>query len=678
MNPFFEKYQTPFESVPFHLIKNEHFLPALTKGIEEGRADISSIKSNQDKPTFHNVCEALEEAGELINKVASVFFNLHSAESNDELQKIAKEFSPMLTEYSNDIFLDPELFSKVKSVYDEKDNLNLTVEEETLLTNQYKSFVRNGALLSSDQKEKVRAIDKELSSLKLNFGDNVLEETNSFLLVIDNESDLKGLPDYAIEAAAGKAKEKGHEGKWAFGLDAPSYIPVATYLENREIREKMYKAYTSRAFKGDKFDNSDNIKKIAQLRYERAKILGYESHSHFVLEERMAQNPNKVKEFLSNFLDKAKPIGIKEIDELKKYTEENGGPKASDFKPWDYSFWSEKLKKERFSLNDELLKPYLKLENVIDGVFKVANKLFGLKFKERKDIPAYHEDVKVFEVLDENEKHVSVFFADFFPRDGKRAGAWMTSYREQHVKNGNDVRPLVSIVCNFSKPTSTKPSLLTFNEVTTLFHEFGHALHGMLSNCKYSSVGGTNVYWDFVELPSQILENWAYEKECLDLFANHYETGEKIPAEYIQKIKESSNFHEGRMTLRQISFGLLDMAWHSIDPKNVSDVAKFEEEAMASAEILPKVAGSNMSVSFSHIFQGGYSSGYYSYKWAEVLDADAFEAFKEKGIFNKEVATSFRENILSKGGSEHPMELYKKFRGHEPTPDALLKRAGLV
>lgn len=678
MNPFLYKYETPFETVPFDLIKPEHFLPALQEGIKQGKAEVEVIKSNPEKPTFANVCEALEKSGQLVNKVAGVFYNLHSAESNDEIQNIAKEFSPLITEYSNDIQLDSELFEKVKSVYDVKDSLNLNTEEMRLLEKQYKGFVRNGALLNEEQKVKLREIDKELSHISLQFGDNVLAETNNFLMLLDSESELDGLPENSKEAAAHLADEKGHEGKWAVNLDYPSYIPFMTYANNRELREKLYRAFSSKAFKGNEYDNQEIVKKIAGLRHERANLLGYKTHAEFVLEERMAETPKRVKEFLDNFLDKAKPIASKEIDELKAYAKEKGGVEPNDFMAWDYAFWAEKLKKEKYDFDSEELKPYFKLENVIDGVFLVAKKLFGLSFKERRDIPVYHQDVKAYEVVDEQSRHVGVFYADFFPRAGKRAGAWMTSFRDQKVEGGHDQRPHVSIVCNFTKPTGTKPSLLTFNEVLTLFHEFGHSLHGLLSKCNYESLSGTSVYWDFVELPSQVLENWAYEKECLDLFAQHYETGEKIPQEFIKKIKASSNFHEGRQTLRQLSFGYLDMSWHDGDPSGIKNVGEHEREAMSTCELFPMVEEANMSCSFSHIFRGGYSAGYYSYKWAEVLDADAFEAFKEKGIFNREVADSFRENILEKGGSMHPMDLYLAFRGHEPQPEALLKRAGLL
>jgi len=678
MNPLLHKFETPFETVPFDKIKPEHFLPALQEAIVQGKKEIEAIKKNKEKATFNNVCEALDSAGSLVGTVAGVFFNLHSAESNDDLQNIAKEFSPLITEYSNDLQLDPELFARVKEVHDQKNALNLNKEEMMLLEKQYKGFVRNGALLSDSDKDKLRKIDQEMSQLGLTFGDNVLAETNDFILLLDNESELDGLSASEVEAAADLANSKGHEGKWAVTLDYPSYIPFMTYAHNRDLREKVYRAFSSKAFKGNDKDNQEIVKKIAILRKERANLLGFPTHAEFVLEERMAEKPAKVKEFLNNLLDKARPQAEAEMKELREFAEKNGGPKADDFKPWDQSYWSEKLKKQNFDFDSEELKPYFKLENVVQGVFEVANKLYGLKFKERKDIPVYHKEVTAYEVLDDNNRHVSVFYADFFPRSGKRAGAWMTSYRDQHKVGNTDIRPHVSIVCNFTKPTKSKPSLLTFNEVTTLFHEFGHALHGMLSKCTYESVSGTNVYWDFVELPSQVLENWAYEKECLDLFAKHYETGETIPQKLIDKIVETSNFHEGRQTLRQLSFGLLDLAWHAGDPGEVEHVGAFEREAMSPCELLTPVDGTNMSVSFGHIFRGGYSAGYYSYKWAEVLDADAFEAFKENGIFDRATADKFRENILEKGGSEHPMNLYIAFRGKEPTPDALLRRAGLI
>jgi peptidyl-dipeptidase Dcp len=676
MNPLLQKFTTPFGTAPFEEIKNEHFLPAMKEAILMGKEDIKKIINNTQEPSFENTIEALEGSGEFVNQVSSIFFNLNSAETNDEIQKIARDISPLLSEYSNDVTLNEKLFEKIKKVFDKKDSLMLSVEEKTLLDKTFKSFVRNGANLNKEQKEKLRAIDKELSQLSLAFGEHVLKETNSFEMEIGDLNELTGLPDYVIEAAAMTAKEKGKEGKFVFTLQFPSYIPFMTYADNRELRKKMFLGYGSKSFKGDENDNKEVVLKIVNLRQERANLLGYKSHADFVLEERMAESPNKVIDFLDNLLKYAKPVAEKEIQELEIYARSIGG--VDKLEKWDVGYYSEKLKMEKFSIDDEMLKPYFKLENVIGGVFKVAGKLYGLQFKELSNIQVYHPDVKVFEVLDEINKHVAVFYADFFPREGKRGGAWMTSFRGQKKVAGEDVRPHVSIVCNFTKPTSTKPSLLTFNEVTTLFHEFGHALHGMLANGKYETLSGTSVYWDFVELPSQILENWVFEKESLDLFAKHYETGETIPVELIQKIKESSNFMEAYQTVRQVGLAKLDMGWHIGKAKDVKDVGAYEKELQKDTELLNPVEGTNTSCSFSHIFQGGYSSGYYSYKWAEVLDADAFEFFQEKGIFNKDTATLFKTHILSAGGSEHPMVLYKRFRGQEPSPKALLRRSGIL
>lgn len=675
-NPLLQKFNTPFETPPFNEIKNEHFLPAIKEAIEEGKEDVNKIISNPEEPTFENTVEALEKSGERVGIISSIFYNLNSAETNDEIQQIAREMSPLLSEYSNDIMLNRELFERIKVVHEKKDSFILSPEEKTLLDKTYKSFVRNGGNLSEADKKKLREIDKESSQLSLHFGENVLKETNNYILEVADEKDLSGLPDHAIEAASDLAKEKGKEGKWLFSLQFPSYIPFMTYADNRELRERMFRAYGSKAHKGDEHDNRGIILKKVKLRQERAKLLGYNSHADFVLEERMAQSPKKVMDFLEDLLYHSKPIAEKELVELTKYAQSIGGPEKLE--RWDLAYYSEKLKKEKFQIDDEMLKPYFKLENVIEGVFIVAGKLYGLHFKPLKNIQVYHPDVKVYEVLDEVNNHVAIFYADFFPREGKRNGAWMTSYRGQKKINGKDVRPHVSIVCNFTKPTSNKPSLLTFNEVTTLFHEFGHALHGILADGKYESLSGTSVYWDFVELPSQVLENWTYEKESLDLFARHYETGEPIPHELVQKIKESSNFMEAYQTVRQIGLAKLDMGWHMTFAAEIDDVDSYEQAIQKDTNLLPWVEGTNTSCSFSHIFQGGYASGYYSYKWAEVLDADAFEFFQEKGIFNKDTADLFKKHVLSAGGSEHPMELYKRFRGKEPSPEALLRRAGIL
>lgn len=668
-------FKTPFGTAPFSKIKNAHFLPAFKLAIEEAKKEIDTIVNNPDDPTFQNTIEALDFSGEQLDRISSVFFNLNSAETNDEIQKIAQEVSPLLSEFSNDIALNETLFKRVKSVHDIKDSLNLTAEQATLLDKKYKSFSRNGANLPEDKKLKLREIDKKLSQLKLKFGENVLAETNKFEMLITDKKKLSGLPEGTVEAAKQLAESKNKEG-WLFTLDYPSYIPFMTYADNRALRKKLAIASGKKGFHKDALDNQENVLNIAKLRFERAKLLGYKTHAHFVLEERMAKTPEKVESFLNELLQKAKPAALIEFKELESFAKELDA--IDHLEKWDGAYYAEKLKQKLFDLDDEKLKPYFKLENVINGVFNVSEKLYGLQFKEIDDIDKYHDDVLTYKVSNEKGDLISIFYADFFPRPGKRNGAWMTSYKPQSIKNGINERPHISIVCNFTKPTKSKPSLLTFNEVTTLFHEFGHALHGMLANTTYPSLSGTSVYWDFVELPSQVLENWCYEKEALELFATHYETGEVIPMDLVKKIKDSVTFHEGMQTLRQISFGLLDMSWHGLNPSKINDVKTHELEAFENTKLYPDVADNCMSTSFSHIFQGGYSSGYYSYKWAEVLDADAFEYFKEAGIFNKEVATKFKDIILSQGGTEDPMVLYKRFRGHEPQPEALLKRAGLL
>jgi oligopeptidase A len=675
MTIFLNKFNTKYSFSPFSKINLSDYKPAFEECIEKAKAEIDAVITNTEKPTFQNTIEALDYAGENLDRLSSIFFNLNSAETSEEMQKIAQEVSPLLTAFSNDITLNEDLFKKVKAVYDQKNSLTLTTEQATLLDKKYKGFARNGALLSEDKKMRLREIDKDLAKLKLTFGENVLAETNNYQLHLTNESDLSGLPEGTIEAARTLAKSKELEG-WIFTLDYPSYIPFMTYADNRELRKELAIASGKKAFQNNEFDNQENVLKIAKLRHERANLLGYATHSHFVLEERMAQNPDKVKSFLNDLLEKAKPAAEREFSELTAFAKELDGIEVLE--KWDGAYYSEKLKQKLFSLDDEKLKPYFKLENVLNGAFTIAEKLYGITFKEVFDIDKYHEDVQTFEVLDFEGNLVALFYTDFFPRKGKRNGAWMTSFKPQYIKNGVNERPHISNVCNFTPPTESKPSLLTFNEVTTLFHEFGHGLHGMLANTTYPSLSGTSVYWDFVELPSQVMENWCYEPEALALFAKHYQTGEIIPQEYVEKIKESASFLEGIATMRQISFGLLDMAYHSNDPKDITSVKEFEETAFENTKLYPDVAENCMSVSFSHIFQGGYSSGYYSYKWAEVLDADAFAYFQEKGIFNKEVATKFKENVLSKGGTELPMELYKKFRGQEPKPEALLKRAGLL
>ena len=675
MNILLQKFGTKLDTAPFSKIKNEDYIPAFQEAIDLAKAEIDAIVNNTENPTFQNTIEALSFSGDTLDRISSIFFNLNSAETSDEMQKIAQDVSPLLSEFGNDVRLNAALFAKVKTVYDQRESLDLNPEQTTLLDKQYKSFSRNGANLPEDKKNQLREIDKELSKLSLQFGENVLAETNAFELHLIDEKDLAGLPEGTIEAARSLAKAQEKEG-WIFTLDHPSYIPFVTYADNRELRKKMAIAFGARCFQNNEFNNQEIVLKIAKLRFERANILGYKTHAHFVLEERMAESPEKVLSFSNDLLAKAKPAAQKEFAQLSAFAKELDG--IEQLEKWDGAYYSEKLKQQLFNLDDEKLKPYFQLEKVLNGAFTIAEKLYGLTFTEVFDIDKYHEEVTTYEVTDKNKELVAVFYADFFPRKGKRNGAWMTSFKSQYIKDGKNERPHISNVCNFTKPTETKPSLLTFNEVTTLFHEFGHGLHGMLANTTYPNLSGTSVYWDFVELPSQIMENWCYEPEALALFAHHYETGEVIPQEYVQKIKESASFQEGMATMRQLSFGLLDMGWHGQDPTNITDIKTFENEQFASTQLYPDVVENAMSTAFSHIFQGGYSSGYYSYKWAEVLDADAFDYFLEEGIFNTEVAEKFKEHVLSKGGTEHPMILYKRFRGQEPKPDALLKRAGLL
>ncbi|MBP1670608.1 MAG: Peptidyl-dipeptidase dcp [Bacteroidetes bacterium] len=673
VNPLLEASNNPFGAPAFDKIKNEHYKPAFEAAIAQGKAQIDSIVNNTEAPTFANTVEALEYSGRTLTNISSVFFNLNEAATDSVMQSIALEVSPMLTDYSNDIMLNEKLFARIKSVYDSKDSLKLNPEQARLLEETYKGFVRNGSNLAGEDKAKFKEINKELSQLGLQFGQNVLAATNKFFLTITDSSQLKGLPDYVKEMGAAEAKEKSVKG-WVFTLQAPSYGPFMQYSENRELKEKMWKASNTKAFK-DEFDNREIVKKIAGLRIERANLLGFATHADYVLDENMAKNPKTVNAFLKDLLDRTLPYAKQDVAEVEKYAQSTGF--EGKLMPWDFSYYSEKYKNEKFAVNDELLKPYFKLENVQTAIFALADSLYGLKFKENKDIPVYHPDVKAYEVYDASGRFMSLLYMDFFPRASKRGGAWMTSFRDMSVEKGVEKRPFVSLVCNFTKPTETSPSLLTHYELTTLLHEFGHALHGMLAEGTYPSITGTSVARDFVELPSQIMENWAFKKEFLSSFAKHYQTGEAIPDELINKIIAAKNYLSGYTNIRQLSFGINDMAWHSLTKVPTTSVDAFEKEAIKATQLLPAVDSTCFTTSFSHIFAGGYSAGYYSYKWAEVLEADAFSLFEEKGIFSKEVAASFRDNILSKGNLMDADVLYRNFRGRDPKPEALLVKLGM-
>lgn len=674
-NPFLGKYNTPHETAPFDKIKTEHYEPALLEGMKLQAAEVDIIVNNPAAPDFRNTIVALEHSGKLLDRVSTVFGNLMSAETNDEMEAIAQKMMPLLSEHSNNINLNEKLFARIKAVYDKKDQLGLNPEEMVLLENTYQGFVRRGANLQGAAKEKYRELSTELSKLTLQYSQNNLKEANNYQLVLTDKEQLAGLPESVIEAAAQTAKEKGKEG-WIFNLSAPSYIPFMQYCENRDLRKQLYMAYNTKCTHDNEYNNNEIVTKLVNDRMAIAQLLGYDNFAEYTLERRMAENSDAVYKLLNQLLDAYTPTAKQEYNEVQEFARKTEG---ADFQvmPWDWSFYSEKLKNEKFNINEEMLRPYFELSKVQKGVFGLATRLYGITFKENKDIPVYHKDVKAYEVFDKDGKYLAVLYTDFHPRDGKRAGAWMTQYKGQWKENGADSRPHVSITMNFTKPTENKPALLSFDEVETFLHEFGHSLHGMFGNSTYESMSGTNVYWDFVELPSQIMENFAIQKDFLNTFAEHYQTGEKLPEELIQRLVDASNFNAGYACLRQLSFGLLDMAWYTRNTPFGGDVKKFEKDAMAKAQVLPIVDEACMSNQFSHIFAGGYSAGYYSYKWAEVLDADAFSLFKQKGVFNTDVANSFRENILSKGSTEHPMILYKRFRGQEPTIDALLERNGI-
>ncbi|MCP2520994.1 M3 family metallopeptidase [SCandidatus Aminicenantes bacterium Aminicenantia_JdfR_composite] len=675
-NPFFSEFDTPFQVPPFDKIKEEHYLPAFIEGMKQHNKEIEAIANNPEPPTFENTIEALEKSGTLLRRVSNVFDVLNASMTNERMQEIAKRVAPLRSKHWDDIYLNEKLFKRIKVLHEQRDKLNLTPEQKTLLEKYYRDFVRGGANLDKEKKARLREINQELSLLTLKFGENILKENNRFELIIENKEDLEGLPQSVIDAAAETAKERGYKGKWVFTLHKPSMIPFLTYSAKRELREKIFKAYINRGNHNDELDNKKILLKIVALRLERAKLLGYKTHAHYVLEENMAKNPENVYKLLDKIWKPALERAKKEAEELQQMIYKEG--KNFKLQPWDWWYYAEKLKKEKYDFDDSVLRPYFKLENVIKGVFYVANKLYGLQFVERNDIPKYHPDVRVFEVKDADGSHIGILYTDYFPRASKRGGAWMNSFRKQSKIGGKEIHPVITNNGNFSKPVGDKPSLLSIEEVLTLFHEFGHALHGLLSNCTYPTLSGTSVPRDFVELPSQIMENWALEPEVLKVYARHYKTGEVIPQELIEKLKKAKLFNQGFATVEYLAAAYLDMDWHTLTELNNIDPLKFEEESMKRIGLIPEIVVRYRSPYFRHIFSGGYSAGYYSYIWAEVLDADAFEAFKEKGIFDKETAQSFRKNILEKGGTEDPMILYKRFRGAEPKVEPLLKRRGLI
>lgn len=677
-NPLLLPFNTPHETIPFHLIKIEHFEPAILEGMQAEDNEIAAIVANSETPTFNNTILSLEHSGKLLERTLTIFFNLMSAETNDAMDALAEKMMPLISEHENNIRLNAELFQRIKAVYNNRLEFGLSDEESILLDKVYDGFIRNGADLSEEKKNEFRKLSNDLSMLTLRFSQNNLKETNKFELYLEDEGQLEGLPESAVEAAVCAAREKGKDHGWLFTLHAPSYVPFMKYCKCRELRKRVYMAYNTQCTHDDELNNFEIVKQLVNTRMELAHLLGYSNYAEYVLKKRMAENSSKVYTLLEELIAAYKPVAIEEVEEVKQLAQKMEG---ADFElmPWDFSYYSEKLKNEKYQFDEEELRPYFELNAVIDGVFGLATRLYGLTFHENTEIPVYHPDVKAYEVFDEDGSFLAVLYADFHPRAGKRSGAWMTSYKEQWIDNdGMNSRPHVAVVMNFTKPTADKPALLTFSEVNTFLHEFGHALHGIFANSRFASLSGTNVYWDFVELPSQIMENFAIEGDFLNTFAKHYKTGEPIPESFIQRLVQASNFNVAYACMRQVSFGLLDMAWYTRTESFEGDVSQYERNAWKEALILPQVDETCMSVQFSHIMSGGYSAGYYSYKWAEVLDADAFSVFKEHGIFNKEVASSFRNNILSRGGTERPMVLYKRFRGQEPTIDALLKRNGII
>ena len=674
-NPLLKESSAPFGAPEFDKIKNEHYLPAFEAGIAEAKAEIDAIVANQEEPTFENTIEAMEVAGQTLNNVAGIFYNLMEADTNDEMQQIAEQISPMLNEYSMYVSLNPDLFQKVKAVYEKKDELGLAPDQMKLLEDNYKGFVRGGANLSDADKELYSKWSEELSLITLQFSKNVLAATNAYVLNITDSTKLGGLPEFVKTMAAETAAEKGLEG-WAFTLDAPSYSPFLKYSTERDLRKQIWTAYNTRAIGGE-YDNTEIVKKIVDLRIKIANILGYETYADYALEERMAKNKLTVNEFVKNLLEPSMEFAKKDVADVYAFAKKNGF-EDSQLQSWDFSYWSEKYQQAEYSLSAEELKPYFQLESCIDAVFGLATRLYGISFTELDNVPVYHPDVKVYEVNDADGRHLALFYADFFPRASKRGGAWMTEFRGQSIRDGVEYRPFISTVMNFTKPTADAPALITHDELVTFLHEFGHALHGIFAEGRYGSLTGTNVPRDFVELPSQIMENWAFEPDYLNSFAKHYQTGEPIPAELIEKVVAAKNYLAGYAQVRQLHFGYLDMAWHSLTELPAECTVEFEQKVLAPYAIMPAVEGSAFSTSFSHIFSGGYSAGYYSYKWAEVLEADAFSLFKEKGIFNTEVSNSFRKNILSMGGTEDAAVIYRNFRGHDPEPQALMDKLGLT
>lgn len=675
MNPFFQPYDTPFNVPPFDKIKNEHFKPALLEGINQQEAEVNAIVNTTEAPTFDNTILAMENSGELLSNVNTVFSNLNSANTNKEIQNIAKEIAPNLSAHRDNIYLNEKLFARVKTLWDKKETLSLNLEQAKILDNSYKDFVRSGANLSNADKEILRKINGELSLTSIKYGQNILAETNKYQLVLDDKKDLSGLPQGLIDAAAVDAKAKGKDGKWVFTLSNSSVMPFLQYSSNRELRKQIWNAYQTRGNHDDELDNKENAVKLANLRGQKARLLGYKSHSNYVLEESMAKTPENVNKLLTDLWKPALEIAKTESADIQKMMIKDGI--KGSVQPYDWRFYTEKIRKERFNLDEEELKPYFSLENVRKGVFQVTEKLYGLKFKELTNVPKYHEDASVWEVTESDGTHLGVLYMDFHPRDSKRGGAWMTSYRSQKTVDGKRQAPVISIVGNFTKPSANAPALLTFDEVTTFFHEFGHSLHGMLSNVTYKSLAGTSVPRDFVELPSQIMENWAAEPEVLKMYAKHYKTGEIIPDALVEKLKKAGTFDQGFATTEYLAASLLDLAYHSQTKDITVDANTFEKEALTKIGLIESIIPRYRSTYFSHIFSGGYSSGYYSYIWSGVLDTDAFEAFKTTTLFNPERAKSFRKNILEKGGTEDPMVLYKRFRGAEPSIEPLLRKRGL-